>query len=125
MLKESYGVSPGSSSTASEINKKVVNLSIVSKPPSTLIADYQNELHTFNMGADTKFAKDYYGQVGGGGRLTGETEINSVGYRSMAQGERLESLPGPSNCVGTELGDSGQKTNVVLSSDRTNINAKP
>ena len=59
---ETYAASPGSTSTAPEIKKKkVVNLSIVSKPPSTLIADCQNELNTSSRRADKKFIVDFYG----------------------------------------------------------------
>ena len=68
---------------------------------------------------------DYCGQISGCGKLAGETENSSFGYRSKAQNELIKKLPGPNDCVGTELGDSGQKTNVGLSSDRSNIKAKP
>ena len=112
---ETYAASPGSTSTAPEIKKKkVVNLSIVSKPPSTLIADCQNELNTSSRRADKKFIVDFYGQVGGNGRLDGDLENSGIGFESLAHSEPLIKLPSPNAWVGTELGDSGQKTNKYI-----------
>ena len=122
---ETYAASPGSTSTAPEIKKKkVVNLSIVSKPPSTLIADCQNELNTSSRRADKKFIVDFYGQVGGNGRLDGDLENSGIGFESLAHSEPLIKLPSPNAWVGTELGDSGQKTKLSCHSGKSYIKTK-